>query len=1408
MKKFLSLVLALVMTMSLVTVSASAKEFTDDDSITYDEAVAVISEIGVVDGYEDGSFGPTATLTRQAAAKIICNLILGPTTAAELSATVAPFPDVPASSQFAGYIAYCAKEGIISGYANGNFGPGNTLTGYAFMKMLLGALGYRADIEGYNDPNTWAISVAKQAIGIGLNASLKGEFVGQKAVTREEACLYAFNTLKADLVEYNTVVNANVNGTQVTVGNLEATAQKWSSSSSATRMNNIKNDEYIQFAEQYFNKLVLTEEEDDFGQPSRNWEYKGKDLGTWVNFDQMVQSYTTKVTGLDLYTLLGKNVIDDYKITVFVDGVQNTTGNAPLLGGVNSDTSKTAYFTATDLNKNNNKKVGLTGDGVLTRVFVDTDEQTVNIAIINTYLAKANADYNSKTDEASFAVYGISKKSDEFVKTLTDDEDVYTPVKVSAEDISAAANVLEDEIYRVNIAAGEIKILEKAEIIEAAEITEFTLGDSVTVDGTKYKYAAAAEYDFEVLDEYTNANTQINLKDLTYNIYLDAYGNLLGIDLVEDPNNYVFITGVDKSSSNLSAKNYTANAIFLDGTMSTITVKSDKSTNLDALLTSLETNNAAKLATVNSWFTYTLDSDNVYTVSLVSQNGIGKSANPTGTVSDDTSVKVAQYHADTTAAIGNVDTTTNVSMINKKNISLPGRALSDGSYTRVYGNDSSVYLTASIKEIRTSTSGQTAIIIDDVDSVSVGVKNTDINVWDAAHTELANANSHITQEGTDVVDANGDLSVDDPAQNYGTDALRNGGAYSAGVYTLYKNNGYIIAAVVVGEDAAASDNLVYTHTNKIASESYDKTTGKWTWTRKVISNGEEITLTEVGDSLTYLGSGSSNGNLSKYNWYQVKYNAAGNVIGIEPAATALGATSADDTADVVGRKYASEIEDVQVCTNAYDKVLFFDTTGYTSRMSMKGNTLFVETTDTQGFYVDEDAKIVLLQTVKNDEVVTYDTGAKALESIVKNMNEQYGTSNYSYEVSAFLENGIATIVVIHDKANSYGTSAVSTDGIYANVTFPNIVTVRYTGAVPTETAEVEAIIDAIKDAGYTMYTDSELGSGVSAVTRTPNGASATYTFRAYTTLSNGSKVNQTFTWDTSTGTLAGETVTVDGQQILIREGASLAEIAAENGIDLDGTDWALITKDDGTQYWERVTTTFAGKQVKSAESEAAVVYPSTTDGVSPVFADTGISTAGYKVTKAEKVASISFGYVAIFAEDDTVSDLVTCVKKGQSYTVSKLSGSTGTGAMVATENDATKGSYAAYGTSVTASSDLYIFRGYVKVNASVKINSKDSSTLSSMTRSATATAVVAMNSQSSTVVVTLGNVPTSENQAVALTYTVKVGSGDASEAKSVTLSDGKFTVEGTNSIDASEGKDVSIVVTISTATTSPVADNT
>ena len=71
MKKLLALVLALVMTMSLVTISNAA--FSDAADIDYKEAVDVLAAVGVLEG-SDGKFDPKAELTREQAAKIIAYL--------------------------------------------------------------------------------------------------------------------------------------------------------------------------------------------------------------------------------------------------------------------------------------------------------------------------------------------------------------------------------------------------------------------------------------------------------------------------------------------------------------------------------------------------------------------------------------------------------------------------------------------------------------------------------------------------------------------------------------------------------------------------------------------------------------------------------------------------------------------------------------------------------------------------------------------------------------------------------------------------------------------------------------------------------------------------------------------------------------------------------------------------------------------------------------------------------------------------------------------------------------------------------------------------------------------------------------------------------------------------------------
>ena len=75
MKKLLALVLALVMSMSLVTISNA--DFKDADKIDYTEAVDVMNAAGVLIGDENGNFNPKENLTRAQAAKIISYLLLG-----------------------------------------------------------------------------------------------------------------------------------------------------------------------------------------------------------------------------------------------------------------------------------------------------------------------------------------------------------------------------------------------------------------------------------------------------------------------------------------------------------------------------------------------------------------------------------------------------------------------------------------------------------------------------------------------------------------------------------------------------------------------------------------------------------------------------------------------------------------------------------------------------------------------------------------------------------------------------------------------------------------------------------------------------------------------------------------------------------------------------------------------------------------------------------------------------------------------------------------------------------------------------------------------------------------------------------------------------------------------------------
>ena len=507
MKKFLSLVLALTMALSLVTVSAGATDFGDDGDITYQEAVTVIAGMGIVDGYSDGTFGPDEALTRGAAAKIICNLILGPTTADALSASSAPFVDVPTTNTFAGYITYCSQQGIISGYADGTFRPTDTLSGNAFMKMLLGALGYDSDKEGYTGAN-WTVNVIKQAVGIELNDG-NDDFVGSQAVTREEACLYAFNTLQATMVEYD-------NSSTITVGDITITGQgDYSDVTNGTSSDgNIEDDGLMQFAERYFRDLEAEDDTDDFGRPATTWTYDGDELGTYAN--DADATYVVGDTDDDLATLVTDDACLDYSAS-------DVLSNADV------------FYNGKDLGTySSNRDEYPAGKGDIIEAYENDDNEVDTIVIRSYTYAKIDTvdEDLSSTHENNGASVALELVDidDGSLGTWYDNYDDSDEVLTGYN-----SDYTEGTVLAVAISADDSDVILDSYIMEsvtgtpsAARAVDYSTNNddqvaegTITIDGTRYEYAG----------QMTGLEDDENVDfDEEYTIYLTAEGYVLAVD--------------------------------------------------------------------------------------------------------------------------------------------------------------------------------------------------------------------------------------------------------------------------------------------------------------------------------------------------------------------------------------------------------------------------------------------------------------------------------------------------------------------------------------------------------------------------------------------------------------------------------------------------------------------------------------------------------------------------------------------------------------------------------------------------------------------------------------------------------------------------------------------------------------
>ena len=589
LKKTLCVVLAVVMAVGTLAITASATDFADDADITYKEAVGVLTALGVIDGTDNNRFDPDGTLTRAQGAKIIAYAVLGPDTAELLRATSNPFDDVKASSWMAGAVSYCVDQGIIAGVGNNKFDPNGTLTGVAFAKMFLEALGVEGQFE---NTTAWANNVVLAAQKIGLANGISG-FNYYDAISREEACQMAFNAINYGESKTSTVtrylVMATASGTQPdNVGNLYDTyAAAQTASSTGTNAGKVLGKDYTisaisitdsvaadSIAKTVFSLSTTGDLTDNFGRPSTNYYQNGKLISSFA--ESPVAVYTSTVTTDTIYKALGLNTGTTGTVitgsNVYTNGVKGTDGTDNVTIALNG-------------------KATVGGEGIVTEIYDLGGGSYRIVKLVSTLGQITNVTNGKETNGSTYTQYTVSYGS--------------TPTTFTGKVYTSALNGEKDSMS-IN-----------GSVARNSYITFYTVGGVTyvtpvsTVAGVLTSYSSANGYNiggkYYLLSDVVGASMAGATYNTSATYMLDAYGYVLGPAGTTTVTNYLYLVQ-ERNAYTLNGttlqNSVVGDIIMPNGTVSTVTIDS-----INGTAASAGTGNDA---TDRGLYSYNINSDGEY----------------------------------------------------------------------------------------------------------------------------------------------------------------------------------------------------------------------------------------------------------------------------------------------------------------------------------------------------------------------------------------------------------------------------------------------------------------------------------------------------------------------------------------------------------------------------------------------------------------------------------------------------------------------------------------------------------------------------------------------------------------------------------------------------------------------------
>lgn len=507
MKKILGILLAMSMLFTTLSVSAYS-------DISNREDITVLTDLGIIDGFEDNTFRADEDLTRAQLVKVICTL-LGYT---DISTCDTSFSDVKANHWASGYINFASSKGIVAGFEDGTFRPDDKVSYEQAVKMVVCALGYEPAAKA-TVSNNWYNGYLNIASSIGVIKGVNGT-VG-KNFTRGSMAKLLYNALTTQMMDVSSWgSNGNeYSKTEDTILSKYLEIEKWEGILSYTT---------------YMNYMAGGDETEVRLADSVVYDYENK---------KTMEAFSPAKCDKNVEDLLGKKVIcyageddkGDYRVfSIAEKDNYNTAITIKASKIVDATTDYVQY------ENENGKLVKLNLADSVTNICNYAEVAAFDPATANGYITFVSNDNDKEYDYIIYFDYDVLgsvvkdiEKYDDIISFDAEDidefdyedDDVTIIVKKDGKTVDITDITVDDVISVVG--TGDFKVYFVSSKNISGKVTGIDTADkTVTIDGKKYDYNGVTFTLSDYVTAYFNIDDEIVAID-TDDIAINKYGMIL-----------------------------------------------------------------------------------------------------------------------------------------------------------------------------------------------------------------------------------------------------------------------------------------------------------------------------------------------------------------------------------------------------------------------------------------------------------------------------------------------------------------------------------------------------------------------------------------------------------------------------------------------------------------------------------------------------------------------------------------------------------------------------------------------------------------------------------------------------------------------------------------------------------------